>query len=125
MVRPSTTDRHATLSGDVRGAVDVIGEMCPACRRTTVRPRLMTCRCLQLCKCFDLRIMDRPLMRQADFYSDVICESPEAIGRTRLAIFAMVPRLQPVVACIELQDWPVPSMTAIPALRPESSARPL
>jgi hypothetical protein len=43
----------------------------------------------------------------------------------RLAIFAMVARLQPVAACIELQDWPAAIMRPIPSLRSVSSGRPL
>jgi hypothetical protein len=35
----------------------------------------------------------------------------------RLAIFAMVARLQAVAACIALQLWPAFSMEAMPALR--------
>ena len=44
---------------------------------------------------------------------------------TRLAIFAMVARLQPVALWIVLHDCPAAIMLAMPALRSVSSARPL
>jgi hypothetical protein len=43
----------------------------------------------------------------------------------RFAILAMVARLQPVAACMELQDWPTAIISAMPALRSTFSARPL
>jgi hypothetical protein len=43
----------------------------------------------------------------------------------RLLILAIVARLQPVAACMELQDWPVLIMRPMPSLRSASSARPL
>jgi hypothetical protein len=43
----------------------------------------------------------------------------------RLASFAMVALLQPVAACMLLQDWPAVIMRLMPALRSTSSARPL
>ena len=44
---------------------------------------------------------------------------------TRLAIFAMVARLQPVALFIVFHDCPAAIMLAMPALRSVSSARPL
>jgi hypothetical protein len=43
----------------------------------------------------------------------------------RLAIFAMVARLQPVARWIDPQDCPASSRRAIPSLRSASSGRPL
>jgi hypothetical protein len=49
-----------------------------------------------------------------------------AAGFSRLAIFAMVARLQPVAACIDVRDWRAAMiMLPIAALRSTSSARPL
>ncbi len=48
----------------------------------------------------------------------------QATSLRRLAIFAMVARLQPVTLWIDPQDWPPASMRAIPSLRPTSSGRP-
>ena len=42
----------------------------------------------------------------------------------RLATLAIVARLQPVAACIDVPDMPKRSMPAIPALRSVSSGRP-
>ncbi len=43
----------------------------------------------------------------------------------RLASFAIVARLQPVMSCIAFQDLPSASMVMMPALRRVSSGRPL
>jgi hypothetical protein len=43
----------------------------------------------------------------------------------RLAILAMVARLQPVAACMLVQDCPAAIMRAMPSLRSASSGRPL
>jgi len=48
---------------------------------------------------------------------------PSSVRRThnnqaaRFAIFAMVARLQPVAACMLLQDWPAVIMRLMPSLR--------
>jgi hypothetical protein len=49
----------------------------------------------------------------------------QAARRSRLAIFAIVARLQPVALCTALHDCPAAIIRAIPLLRSISSRRPL
>jgi hypothetical protein len=59
--------------------------------------------------------MDRPLSLYQPLWAAAL----------RLAIFAMVERLQPVARCIVLQDCLAASMLAMLSLRYASSGRPL
>src|SRR5262249_36599468 len=73
-------------------------------------------------------LLDRPLMpmpvpKSTDHDPANTC--PQAALDCRLAIFAMVARLQPVAAWMALQLWPAFSIEAMPALRATSSTRPL
>lgn len=83
------------------------------------------------------RVRDSALDRRANVPSVLVSLCASKVRRVvvvlwstadqaaRFAIFAIVARLQPVAACIVLQDWPAAIMRPIAALRSTSSARPL